>query len=135
MQAAAKAIILALGEEHLHGVTSLVIFQEVVYLFRRWAHERKDKKLAQIGKKIVSEALALLDEVYTPSLLEFTKALVSYEPAKHDFNDLLIAEAMRSHGLREILTADRDYEQFEGIERVDLLELEARLRLKGKPER
>jgi len=130
LQAAAKAIILALGEERIRAVTSLVVFQEIVYLFERWARERKDKTLAQTGKKIVSEALALMDEIYAPSRLEFTKALASYEPAKHDFNDLLIVEAMRSRGLREILTADRGYEQFEGIERVDPLELEVRLRLK-----
>ena len=135
LQAAAKAIILALGEERLHGVTSLVVFQEIVYLFRRFSRERRDKKLAQTGKKIVSEALTLMDEVYTPSLFEFSKALASYESAKHDFNDLLIVEAMHSHGLSEILTADRDYEQFEGIERVDPLKLEERLRLKDKPKR
>lgn len=135
LQGAAKAIVLALGEERLHGVTSLVVFQEILYLFQRWARERRDKKLAQTGKKIASEALALMDEIYAPSRLEFTKALAAYEPGKHDFNDLLIVEAMRSHGLREILTADRGYEQFEGIKRTDLLELEAHLRLKDKPKR
>lgn len=122
LQAAAKATIVAMGEERLRGVTSLVVFQEIVYLFHRWARERKDKELAQIGKKIVSEALALMDEVYTPTRLEFTKAFAAYEPGKHDFNDLLIVEAMRSHGIKEILTADRDYEQFPGIERLDPLE-------------
>ncbi len=109
-------------------MTSLVVFQEIVYLFERWARERKDRTLVQTGKKIVSEALTLMDEVYSPSRLEFTKALATYEPGKRDFNDLLIVEAMRSHSIQEILTADRDYEQFAGIMRVDPFELEARLR-------
>lgn len=132
---AAKAIILALGKGHLRGVTSLIVFQEVVYLFQRWARVRKDKRLAQTGKKIVSEALVLMDEVYTPSRWEFGRALASYEPAEKDFNDLLIVEAMRSHDLREILTADRDYEEFDGIECVDPLKLEECLRLKKGPRR
>ena len=73
------------------------------------------------GKQVVSQAMALVEEVYPLRSSEFTRALTVYEPAKHDFNDLLIAEVMRSRGLTEILTADRDYERFEDIKRVDPL--------------
>ncbi|MBI3461043.1 type II toxin-antitoxin system VapC family toxin [Candidatus Acetothermia bacterium] len=132
LKLAAKAVILALGGERLHAVTSLVVLQEIVYFFHRWA--RKDKALVRTGKQVVSQALALMAEVYPLRSSEFTRALTVYEPSKHDFNDLLIAEVMHSQGLTEILTADRDYERFEEIKRVDPLMLVKQLERTTEPD-
>lgn len=46
------------------------------------------------------------------------QALQGYDPKQHDFNDRLIVQAMRAHGVVRILTADQGFERVKGVTQV-----------------
>jgi len=119
LEAACQAIVLAVGEERLRGVTSLVILQELLYLFHRWARDRGEPALRETGRQATSEALVLMEEVFTPTLEEFRRALEAYDLEREDFNDRLLVEGMRTHGVGWILTADRSFPRLPEIRVLD----------------
>lgn len=128
LEAAAQAIVLALGEERITGVTSLVVLQEILYLFHRWDQARRMPALRDTGRQVVADALALVKEVLTPTFLEFQRALTAYDPHRDDFNDLLILEAMRTHRIQRIVTADRGFTRHPDITVLDPREYRKQLK-------
>jgi len=131
LETACQAIVLGLGEERLRGVTSLVVLQELLYLFHRWARDRGEPALREAGRQAASDALALMEEVFTPTLEEFQRVLEAYNPEQEDFNDRLLVEALRTHGVRWILTADRSFPRVRGIRTLDPRAFAQRLREAG----
>ena len=119
LEAACRAIVLAVGEERLRGVTSLVVLQELLYLFHRWARDRGEPALRESGRQAASAALILMEEVFSPTVEEFQRALGAYDPEREDFNDRLLVEGMRTHGVGWILTADRTFPRVPEIRVLD----------------
>lgn len=109
LQAASKTIVLAVGEGKLEAFTSVVVLQEVLYLFHRWSGYRGRPELREIGVELALDILALVQEVFPTTALECQRALQTFDPHREDFNDRLILEAMRSHAVRRIVTADRRF--------------------------
>ncbi len=117
LQAGSQAVIQALADGHLIGVTSLTVLQEILYLLTRWARQRDEPGLHDTGQQIVRSAGSLAEEKLAPTVLEFARAVEGYRPGE-DFNDLLIVETMRARGITTILTTDRGFEEL-GVERLD----------------
>jgi predicted nucleic acid-binding protein len=124
LQAGSRRVIEALAADDLVAVTSLTVLQEIIYLMARWqrqhaatggTHRQSDMHAA--GCQIVRSALVLVDEVLSPSVLEFSRALEAHG-SRHDFNDLLIVETMRAHRITTIISADRHFEHL-GVTRRD----------------
>jgi predicted nucleic acid-binding protein len=126
LEEAARAVVRAIGAERIEAVTGLVVLYELIYLLARWARRGRGPRMPE-ARRVVADVVALCREVYTPTLAELSRALEGYDPGKHDFNDRLIAEAMRAHGVRHILTADRGFAGMEEIEPVSPEELAGRL--------
>jgi predicted nucleic acid-binding protein len=117
LQSGSQRVIRAMGAGTLRSVTSLTVLQEVLYLLTRWARQRQQAALYEAGRLIVRSALVLTDEVLAPTVLEFSRAVEAYAPDR-DFNDLLIVETMRTHGITTIVSADRHMEAL-NVTRLD----------------
>ena len=107
-------------------MTSLVALQELIYLLRRWARRGAGPQMPR-PQRVVADVIALCQAVYTPTLTELTGALAGYKQKQQDFNDRLIAQAMRAQGIRQIVTADRGFTWIKGIRRLNPLTLAAQL--------
>lgn len=121
LEEACRRIILALGQGRLRAVTHLAVLQEIVYLFSRWARERRAPVLYETGRKAAENALALVEGVLTPTLAEFARALEGFDPRSEDFNDRLIVEGMKAHRIERILTADKSFTRRDEISVLDPL--------------
>lgn len=130
LEEAAREVVRAIGTSRIEAVTGLVVLQELIYLLARWTRRGRGPRMPE-ARRVVADVVALCREVYTPTLAELSRALEGYDPGKHDFNDRLIAEAMRAHGIRHILTADRGFAGVEGIEPVHPGELVGQLSQEG----
>jgi len=121
LEEACRQIILALGQGRIRAVTHLAVLQEILYLFARWARERRAPGLYETGRKAAENALALVEGVLTPTLVEFARALEGFDPRSEDFNDRLIVEGMKAHTIERILTADGRFARHHGINVLDPL--------------
>ncbi len=116
LQEASRTIVLAIGEGQVEAFTAVVVLQEMLYLFHRWAKGRGRPELRGTGVELALGVLALVQEVYPITALECQRALRAFDPRREDFNDRLILEVMRSHGVRRIVTADRGFPREAGFQ-------------------
>jgi len=114
---ASRRIVEQIAANKIYAISSVTVLEEVVYLMARWARHHHDTTFYDKGKGIVNAAMALMDETLTPTPREFSRALRSWYPG-NDFNDLLIVETMRTHGIETIISADKGFDLLQ-VSRID----------------
>ncbi len=117
LQKGSQTVIRLLASGQLQGVTSLTVLQEILYLMARWARQRQTPELYNDGRKIIRAAMSLVNEVLTPTPLEFNQAIKKYGPKK-DLNDLLIYQTMLTQGIEAIITANKGFASL-NVKRLD----------------
>ncbi len=101
----------ALGK--LDGITDVEVFQEILY---RYYHIRE----SALGHRIFADFRTAVDSVLPVCAADVFRAhdLAEQYPQVPP-RDLLHAAVMKNNGLAQILSADRDFDAIEGIERLD----------------
>ncbi len=123
LRAPCRAILKAIGDGRLVGVTSVEVLQEILH--RYFMLGRRAEGLAvfdSFRSLFVSEILAVetLDVDRARSLADMHPLLAA--------RDLVHLATMERHGLTAIVTADRHFDELTEVERLDPAALAQRLR-------
>jgi predicted nucleic acid-binding protein len=110
----ARRVIALVAEDPDAFVTSVEVIQELLHRYLsggRW----------EAGRHVVEQFMILMEARIEPVLLEDMQTAVRLadESAGVSARDLLHAAVMRRLGSTHIVSADRDFDRIEGVQRLD----------------
>ena len=108
-----KEILAQIALGMLDGVTDVEVFQEILYRYYYIGEQ-------DLGRRIFADFRTIMDTVLSVCATDVFLAhtLMGQYPQVPP-RDLLHAAVMKNNGLDAILSADRDFDAIEGIERLD----------------
>ena len=108
-----KEILAQIALGTLDGVTDVEVFQEILYRYYYIGEQN-------LGRRIFADFRTIMDTVLSVCATDvfLANTLMGQYPQIPP-RDLLHAAVMKNNGLDAILSADRDFDAIEGIERLD----------------
>jgi uncharacterized protein len=114
----ARQVIRSIAANELDAVTDAEVFQEILYRYLHIGEREKGLRVFDAFRRIMLGRIlpVLADDVHEARLLSDRYPRLSAR-------DLIHLAIMRNNGIDRIITADADFEDISGIERIDPMTL------------
>ena len=113
LKGACAGVLRRLAAGELAATTSTEVVQELLYVLTRRGQREAALALARHVLVLVPDLLPV-----SRAVMEATCELLADHP-NLPVRDVVHVATMREHGLDEIVSADRDFDAFEGVTRLD----------------
>jgi hypothetical protein len=125
LKACSLQVLEAAARGRFVAVSNVEVLQEIMHRYASLGSREKGAEVAELFMHVLQDVLPVTRE-------DMVQALTLYRQyPQAQARDTVHAAVMRNSGVTIIVTADRHFDQFAGLQRVDPLDFERFLKEKG----